>query len=469
MGSTWFGLNTARSALEANQLALDTAAHNAANASTPGYSRQRVNLVESPPFTMPSFNKSGLPGQIGTGVTVASITRARDAFLDYQTRGQIALGGYWQTTSDQLSKVESLFPEPSGSGLGDVLGKFWNAWQDLAADPTSSAARAVLVEQAGTLTARLNSDAGQVQTLIDGADFQVNQLVIQVNDLTTRIAALNGQIHGVMISGDHPNDLQDQRDLLLDQLNKIVPVTTVAEADGTVTVLAAGTDLVTNDRARAIGTAPDAAGHLVPVWSDASAVSLGKGQLGALLNVRDTTMTGYLGQIDMLAKGVADAVNAVHVTGTDSYGVAGLPFFTYTAGKEASTIAVNAAIVADPRTIAAASAANQPGDGSIAGAIADLRLGKIFAAGTQTAGDFYAGFIATIGSDTKQANEMSTNQNLVVAHLQTQQQSYSGVSLDEEATDMLRFQRAYQAAARVITTVDEMLDTLINRTGIVGR
>jgi flagellar hook-associated protein 1 FlgK len=469
MGSAWFGLNTGLRALVASQLALDTAAHNTANANTEGYSRQRVRLVASEPFSYPAFNRTGLPGQVGTGVTVATIERVRDAFLDLQIRSQIALQGQWETRRDELAKVESVFPEPGGSGLGDVLGRFWNAWQDLAADPTSTAARAALVEQAGTLTRRFARDASQLTTLTDGADYQVGQQVAQINDLASRIASLNSQIQRVSVSGDRPNDLADQRDLLLDQLNRILPVTVDPKADGTVTVLVGGTDLVEHDKARTITTTLDANGRQVPTWSSGGSVALGTGQLGALVSVRDTTLASYRTALDQLAKGVADAVNALHQAGVDATGAPGLQFFTYTPGAEASTIAVNAAIAADPRLLAAAAAPNQPGDGSIAGAIADLRAGKLFAAGTQTASDFYAGFVGLIGSDTRQASEMATNQALVVDHLRTRRESISGVSLDEEATDMIRFQHAYQAAARVINAVDEMLDTLINRTGLVGR
>src|SRR5512146_983116 len=162
MPGAWLGLNTALSSLRASQLALDTAAHNTANASTPGYSRQRVGLVESPPYTYPSFNRSGLPGQIGTGVSVATIERVRDAFLDLQVRSQFALQGQWQTRSDELAKVEAAFPEPNGSGIGTALNAFWNAWHDLASDPTSSAARSALVGQAGTLTQQFASAAGEI-------------------------------------------------------------------------------------------------------------------------------------------------------------------------------------------------------------------------------------------------------------------------------------------------------------------
>jgi flagellar hook-associated protein 1 FlgK len=188
-----------------------------------------------------------------------------------------------------------------------------------------------------------------------------------------------------------------------------------------------------------------------------------------MVNVRDTVLGGYRAKLDELAAGVADAVNALHLTGVDASGAAGIAFFTYTPGNAAATIAVNAAIVSDPAKVAAASAPNQPGDGSIAGAIAELRQSQIFGSGTQTANDFYAGFVAQLGGEARQGREMAINQSLVVEHLRQRRESISGVSLDEEATDMIRFQHAYEAAARVITAVDEMLDVLINRTGMVGR
>jgi flagellar hook-associated protein 1 len=469
MPSAWFGLNTAVSALSAAQTALDTAAHNTANASTPGYSRQRVNLVASAPFTYPSFNKSGTPGQIGTGVSIASISRARDGFLDTQIRGQSQLSGYWDTRRDEIAKVETVFPEPSDSGLGSVLSKFWSAWQDVAADPSSTAARAALTAQAGTLAQRVNSDAAQLKTLADGTNAQLTGGVNEVNDLARQLAGLNDQIQRVVVSGDNANDLSDQRDALLDRLTVLLPITVEAQADGTTTVLVGGTDLVNHGTARTITAATNGAGDIAPQWSDGTAVPLGQAQLGALAEVRDTTLAGYRTQLNALVKGVADAVNTIHQTGTDATGAAGQVFFTFTAGNEAATLAVNPALVADPRLVAAAAGANQPGDGTIAGQIADLRNALLFGGGTQTAADTYAGLVSGIGSDSRQGSEMATNQALVVDHLTTRRESISGVSLDEEATDMIKFQHAYQAAARVITAVDEMLDQLINRTGLVGR
>jgi flagellar hook-associated protein 1 FlgK len=579
MSSPFFGLDIGASALRAAQQQLDTAAHNVANASTPGYSRQVVSLVESPSYTIPAFDRSGLPGQIGTGVTVAAITRVRDTFLDGQVQAQTALQSEWSTRDQELSKVESIFPEPSSSSLGNSISKYFSAWQDVAADPSSMSARTALTEQASSLAMQINSDSTQLGMVSSGIDSEVSQQITSVNNIATQIASLNGQIQRVTISGNNPNDLLDQRTQLLTQLSAILPATVMTQNDGTISVEVGGTDLVSNVTTRQLVAGTNSAGHITPTWSDGSAVSLQSGQLKALLDVRDNDVASYQTQLDSLAKGIADSTNTLHEAGTDANGNPGQAIFTYHAGDPAMSLAVNQAVAANPQLIAASAAPNTPGDGSVAGLIADLQNAKSYSAGvagtdvvggtdlttnttarlmtvaadtavaqgytfsgtgttltltgtdgshqtltvadmaaggtqvlnfdqlgikltvstdtsakagadlvtdftapghntivaaslyspSQTTTDFYSQLVGQIGTASSQATEMSQNQQLVLDQLNTQVQQVSGVSLDEEATDMLRFQHAYQAAARVITTMDQMLDTLINSTGVVGR
>jgi flagellar hook-associated protein 1 FlgK len=579
MSSPFFGLDIGSSALRAAQQQLDTAAHNVANASTPGYSRQVVSLVESPSYTIPAFDRSGLPGQIGTGVTVAAITRVRDTFLDGQLQTQTALQSEWSTRDQELSKVESIFPEPSSSGLGNTISQYFSAWQDVASDPSSMSARTALTEQASSLAMQINSDSTQLSMISSGIDSEVSQQITSVNNIATQIASLNGQIQRVTISGNNPNDLLDQRTQLLTQLSAMLPSTVMTQKDGTITVEVGGTDLVSNVTARQLVASTNSAGHITPTWSDGSAVTLQSGQLKALLDVRDNDVASYQTQLDSLAKGIADSTNTLHEAGTDANGNPGQAIFTYHAGDPAMSLAVNQAVAANPQLIAASAAPNTPGDGSVAGLIADLQNAKSYSAGvagtdvvggtnlttnttarlmtvaadtavaqaytfsgtgttltltgadgshqtltvadmaaggtqvlnfdqlgikltvstdaspkagadlvtdfttpghntvvaaslyspSQTTTDFYSQLVGQIGTASSQATEMSQNQQLVLDQLNTQVQQVSGVSLDEEATDMLRFQHAYQAAARVITTMDQMLDTLINSTGVVGR
>ncbi len=579
MSSPFFGLDIGSSALRTAQQLLNTAAHNVANASTPGYTRQRVSVVAAPPYTYPSFNRSGLPGQIGSGVNVLAITRIRDNFLDLQVQAQTGLQGEWDTRQTELAKIEAILPEPSDSALGSTISKYWNAWQDVAADPTSTAARSALVEQASSLAMEISRDSTQLNMMASGVDDQVTSQIQQINSLAQEIASLNGQIQRVSVTGDHPNDLLDQRTQLLQQLSAIVPVSVVTKTDGSISVLVGGVDLVSNVNSRSVTSTTDANGHVQPAWSDGSALALPTGKLKALLQVRDVDIATYRGQLDALAKGIADSTNAVHERGVDASGNPGQAVFTYHAGNEAMTLAVNAALAADPRLVAAAASPNSPGDGSVAGQIADLRNARTYVAGTagtdivsgmdlttkgtarlmmvsagsasaqtwtftgsgnsltltgadgstqtitvgdlgagsttllnfdqlgisirmstgaaakagadtvtdltagghntlvtntlytpaQTTSDFYSGLVGRIGTASSQAQEMSGNQQLVVDQLNQRVEQTSGVSLDEEATDMIRFQHAYQAAARVITTMDEMLNTLINGTGLVGR
>ena len=579
MSSPFFGLDIGASALRAAQQLLDTAAHNVANANTPGYSRQRVSLVAAAPYTFPAFNRSGAPGQVGSGVSVAAITRVRDTFLDLQVQSQTALQGQWDTRQQELAKVEAILPEPSDSGLGSTISKFYNAWQDVASDPTSTAARSALTEQAASLAMELNRDSSQLKMVASAEDSQVTGQVQTINDLAKQIASLNGQIQRVTVTGDNANDLMDQRNQLLGQLSQIAPTNVITQADGTLSVLIGGTDLVSNINSRTISIQTDVNGHAQPVWADGSNLSLQGGSLKSLLTVRDTDIAGYQSQLNALAKGMADSVNAIHERGVDAMGNPGQAIFTYVAGNEAQTLGVNTAVAADPRLVAAAASAGTPGDGSVAGLIADLRNARSYAAGVpgtdvvsgmdlttnstarlttiaagtataqawtfsgsgssltltgadgttqtiniadmaagstatlnfdqlgiqlnvtapngakagadlvtdlttaghntmvttslftppQTTTDYYSGIVGGIGTASSQSIEMSTNQQLVVNQLQQRVQETSGVSLDEEATNMIEFQHAYQAAARVITTMDEMLNTLINSTGLVGR
>ncbi len=475
MTSTFAGLNIGLSALVANQAGMDVTAQNTANANTDGYSRQRVELVASTPYPVPAFNRSGQAGQMGTGVTVAAIQRVRDAFVDEQFRQENSVLGQWTARQNELSQVETIFPEPSSSGIGNALSQFWAAWQDLTASPTSTAAMATVVEQGQNLAAALNSASTQLTNVVSGIDYQVTQQVQQVDTLASQVASLNQQIQAVTVSGQNANDLEDQRDLALDQLSAIVPIAVQPQQDGTVTVAIGGVALVSGATAQAMTTTPNASGHPVPTWqaTGAPVASGDQGSLGALLSLRDTTVPAYQAQVDALASGVATAVNAAYEGSggstpffTDGTAATGMP-----ADVTAANIAVNSTLVGDPTQVSTLSgAATTAPFAQIAGAVADLQQAQLsFPGGAQqTATDFYASLVGQIGSDSQQASTMQSNQNLIVQHLTNQRQSESGVSLDEEATNMILFQRGYDAASRVITVMDQMLDQLINHTGVVG-
>jgi flagellar hook-associated protein 1 FlgK len=347
--------------------------------------------------------------------------------------------------------------------MGAEMSAFWSSWEDLAADPSSSAARTAVLTQAQSLAARFSRDAGQLTAQVSGVDGQVRGTLSSINDLATRIASLNTQIQGIVVSGDHPNDLMDQRDALVGQLNELVPTQAVAQKDGTVSLMIGGTALVDHDRTRTITAVDDASGHAVPTWSTGDAVDVQGGKLKAYVEARDVTLAGYQASMNTLAKQIADAVNTAHQAGVDQNGNPGLALYTYTAGNAAASLAVNSAIGTNSALVVVATTAAAPGDTSIAARIADLRTTSTFGTGSQTPADAYASLIGQIGSDSKQATVMTGNQNLVLQQLQNRRESTSGVSLDEEATDVIRFQQAYDASAKVISVINEMLDTLINK------
>lgn len=442
--STFLGLETALRGLLAEQRAIDTTGHNVANANTPGYTRESATLQETPPLRdYPS-------GNVGTGVDVVGYARARDEFLDVQLRAQTMVQGYQNARQDGLSEVELALNEPSDNGLSTLLGRFWSAWQDVANNPESTATRQALLQNAQSLAGGLQSLQQQLQRIDTQTQTNVGLTVSDLNSTVASVADIDQQIMRSVASGQPPsNDLLDRRDLLLDKLGGMVNLTTTDNADGSVTlqigsftVLASGAQ--TNvASAAALGT------------------NLTSGKLAGLVSL-DTTIAGsggYLSKLDGVATSLVSAVNTAQAAG---YTLAGTqttePFFT---GTGAANIAVNPNLVADPTLVAAAGSAGSPGDGSNALAIAGLR-------GSASIDGAYSSLVTGIGSDSQDAQRSAANAKVLVDALQNRRDAVIGVSVDEEMSNLVRFQRGYQAAARALTTVDEMLDTLISRTGRVG-
>jgi flagellar hook-associated protein 1 FlgK len=476
--STFATLNLANRALVAQQIGLDTTGHNIANANTDGFTRQAAEMEASTPFTLAGTSRPQQPGQLGTGVDVTNIKRFRDGFLDLQYRQEQQLLGQWTSSQDALSKIEQAFNEPSSEGLASALSQFWNNWSSLANNPESQSFRKSLVESAQTLTSQMNqlynTLAGQQRNL----DTDVQLRVTDINNLTQQIARLNDQIIRIVGAGDQPNDLRDQRDLLLDQLSKIVNITYAESDNGSVTVNIGGRTAVYGNQSFQLKTQEDpTTGFSQVYWADAfresqvpplplDQANITSGQLYGDIQARDVTLADTLDQLNSLGATLITQVNEVHSQGFGLNDATGLPFF---AGTGADDIAVSDAITGDLDNVAAASSQLSPGDGSNALAIHDLQRQLVMNNGSATIEDFYAGLVANLGVQSQQAQGMAKNEQLLSDHLAEQRQSVGGVSLDEETTNLIRYQHAYNAAARVVTAVDEMLDKLINGTGLVGR
>jgi flagellar hook-associated protein 1 FlgK len=450
--STFMGLETALRGILAQQRAIDTAGHNIANAATVGYTRQRANLSTTPAIEdVPA-------GLLGTGVEVAQYTRLRDSFIDIQLRAQTMIKGSAEARQDGLNQVELTLSEPSDTGLSSLLGKYWSAWQNVVNAPDNLATRQSLVQTAQSLANGFNSVSTQLSTIQTQTTQQQTATVAQVNAIGTQIAALTGSIKSAQLAGDQPNDLLDKRDVLIDQLSELgnVTVSTTAGLPGTLGALditIGGDTLVSDTTASTVG---------LPF------TSLTSGKLAGLQSVIDSIsdpVTGYLTKLDQLAAGLATATNTQHAAGIDLNGNPGGAFFTVTAGAESATIAVDPTLLASPALVAA-STSGQPGDASNALAIAALQRSPLVTGATIDSA--YSQFVTQIGADSQQAQQTLANATSLVDSLTNRRMSVSGVSLDEEMADLLRFQRGFQASARALNAMDDAIDQLINRTGRVG-
>ncbi|MBM3677562.1 MAG: flagellar hook-associated protein FlgK [Actinobacteria bacterium] len=445
--STFFGLQTALSGILAQQRALDVTTHNIANANTVGYSRQEAVLVASPAFTMPGVSTGVQPAQIGTGVDVDQYKRVRDQFIDVQLRAQTMRQGYYEAASDGLEQVELALAEPSDTGLNALLHTFWNAWQDVSNNPESPSTRQALVQAGANLADAFHSLDSQLQTIAAQTGQNVTSTLAEANQLGGEIYGLNVQIANAIATGATPNDLLDQRDLLVDRLAQLGNVSVTKGPLEVLDVTFGGAALVTGTTSSATLTEPDL-------------TSLTSGRLAGLVNLRDTVLPGYRTSLDAIASSLVTQTNALHATGYDLSGSTGINFFA-AGGTTAATIAVDSTVFGDPTRVAAASATGQPGDAGIALQIAALR-------GSAGVDGAYTQLVTRIGSDARDANRALANATLLANSLANRRESVSGVSLDEEMSNMIRFQRGFQASARALNAMDELIDVIVNRMGRVG-
>lgn len=446
-------LSLARRALMSQQLGMNVTSHNIANAATPGYTRQRADLAATLPFR----NAQGL--FIGTGVEVDGINRLRDRFLDNSYRQSSGSLGSASLRYGVLNQIEVDFQEPGDNGLQAAMDKFFNAFQELSAHPEESGPRNNVLTQATTLVQRFNRLNTTLTTQRNNLIEAAASKVASINALTEKIAALNQQIGVSRGGGNEPNDLLDQRDLAIDQLSKLANITASLDSTGTMLVSIGGTLVASNGSS--VPLKSSLVGTTLKITSGTGQdVQVTGGEVGALLEMHNTTIPGYTAQLDSLASSIITRVNALHSAG---YGLGtppptGMDFFT---GSSASTIAVNSQISSNTDNIAASST-GAPGDNRNALALYGIMNERLMDGGTKTVTQFYSRFVSSIGSDITSAGNSVKGVELVLGQLESQRDSVSGVSLDEEMTNLIKFQRSYEAAARIINTADEMLQTVLN-------
>lgn len=623
MASTFSGIEMGKRSLQAHTTALTTVGHNLSNASTEGYSRQRVNLSATDPLYRPELNRAERPGQLGQGVGVDSIERIKDDLLQNRILAQGDNSGYWNTRDNYIMMVEQIYNEPTEVSVRSLMDKFWEGWQELSIHSEDDASRQAVLQRGQGLIDGINSRYDRlkgVRTMIND-DLKIS--VGQVNGILNDISELNIQIEKSEALGDNPNDLLDKRDTLVENLSDYMNITVDNRDPDEFLIHTSGMHLIQGKQVHYLDTVPNPEneGYLDIVWeSNGNYADIRNGKLSSLLELRDSDLRGEIQKLDTMTINFTDMVNEVHSnawgkngeTGVDLFqeyqfinnvngnydkngdgefdssyvfrmtgnnvlepkqqtGLAGTMTLSGPSGNidveyfpadtvedivkkinnsstevvarlnrdnklivKASTAAaienpdfvirhvedsgqflvgyagilensgadgaytwdqpdavnslttaeyavaplshpsgwveINSEVKKDPSMLAAGFGTNgrvaESGDGSAALAIAQLRNQPVMVGKLTSFDDYFADTVAEIGLKGEIAGRSNEAQELVMKDLKDLQSSVSGVNLDEEMSDMIKFQHGYAAAARFVSTIDEMLDTIINRMGV---
>ncbi|MGH9685669.1 MAG: flagellar hook-associated protein FlgK [Candidatus Acidiferrales bacterium] len=440
-----------------DQGAMNVVSNNIANVNTPGYTREVANLVETPPA-----NYGGL--EFGTGVDLQSVQSVRDNVLQLRLNQETHNQGKFDTLSTGLNQIQTLFNEPAGSGLQSLISQFFNSFQQLSADPTNSGLRQNAISAAQGMAAGFNQTASALVTQQQDADQSVVQTTQQINQLTSQIAQLNGQISATSGGGQNANTFVDQRGQLINQLSQLVDVQSITADNGSLTLTTTGgAALVVGNQSFNLQTETNSSTGLHDVYAQGADItsSIQSGDLAGDIQVRDQEIPSVVSNLDTLANGIATSVNTQNAAGYDLNGNSGGNIFVPPTSVAGSALNLAVAIT-DPNTIAASSDGT-PGDNGNATALANLQNQNIVSG--QTPIDFYSGVVFQVGSDASNASSQLSGEQLLVKQLQDQVNAVSGVSLDEEAANLVQYQNAYNASARVASIVASLFQTAINMTG----
>ncbi len=518
--STFQGIEMAKKALFAQQGGLHTTGHNISNANTEGYTRQRVDFKATTPFPVPSRVMPNLPGQLGTGVEIGTVQRIRDMFLDAQYRSENSRLGYWDSQSEAISRLENLLNEPSDTGISIALDRFWVSLQELSANPDNSGAREVVAERGLALTETFNYISKSMKTIQSDLKSQIDASVNDINSLIRRINGINEQIQKIEPHGLLANDLYDDRDLLIDELSQLVNIkvhyrssseSALEIADGLASIEIVdesgqriGPDGIFLIDLTDVNDSPASSGVVKEL-----SVEPGDGQSGLVTEIRVDgydpsdygeldlfssvgklagliNAHGYVDEngdnagifprnmenLDKMVQEFATVFNAQHVAGLDINQNEGLEFFVASDNSgtlTAENITVNKEILEDTNLIAAGEEGGGSRNGENALKLAELFDEPIANLDNTSVRKYFASMIGKLGVEGQEANRMKGNTETLQSQIDNQRKSVSAVSLDEEISNLIKFQHAYNAAARNMTAIDEMLDRIINNMGLVGR
>jgi len=451
-------LDIAKTALSAHRAAINIVGHNVANAQTPGYVRQRPVLQAIPGAADGSLEGSG----IGGGVEIANVQQLRNEFLGMQLDQQTALLGEEESLLEALQRVEGLLTDLGGGGVAGALADFYDAWDDLATMPTSLAARTEVLQRGEVLCDAITKRQENLNSVRGKLDLQLSDKVEQINRLSAEVAQINEKI-GAVASVAVKNDLMSQREQAVRELARLCGAEGIKQDRDIMDVVVGGQRLVQQSTVMSLEIALDPAhpGFHTVVFADNGEEIPRYGELAGMLEARDEYIVSYQSRMDELAKAIADEVNTIHQAGYDLDGNTALDFFSYNPAAPASTLQLSADVLDNPKAIAAAATTSAEGDGDNAIAIGDLRYSKVLMGATYTIEEYNADLVSDIGGDVRAVQARFDSRDQLVNNIQLSYEAVSGVSLDEEAIELIRYQQAYSAAARMVTLSLQMLDEIM--------
>lgn len=451
MSSLFGTMSIALSGLLADQAALDITSNNVANANTPGFSRQRPIFLEGDPVVQGSLT-------FGTGVVLGSVQSLRDPILELRLNDETQERSQLDATVSAMQQVEVMFGGSSGD-IGSQLNGFFKSLQQLSTTPADPSTRQGVLTAAGNLAGAFRTTVNNLQNQRSNLDLSVVQTVDQINVLGEQIARLNQQISGMENLHEDAGTFIDQRTQLIRQLSELIDVSVVKSNNSLTITTTKGVPLVASEKNFALSTQATSSGvqHVFVLNSDITA-KITAGKLGGVLEVRDQKIPSLAGDLDSLAYGLANAINTAHGMGTDLAGQPGGDLFIPPPAGVTGAASSLALAITDPSQLAASSDGSPGSNGNVTQL---LQVQNQAVAAGQTPTAFYAGIVFHLGSDVSNGAAARDASDLILRQLEDQRSALSGVSMDEEAANLIQYERAYEAAARVITTVNEMTSTVI--------
>jgi flagellar hook-associated protein 1 FlgK len=455
VGTLTSALNIAVGAMQTDQAALSTTSNNIANANTPGYSRQTVDLAEVAPV-----DYGGL--LIGDGVQVQQVVSQRSSLLQTQLDQETQQQSKYGALLGSLQQVQTLFNETSGTGLQSSITGFFNSVQQLSNSPSSTSLRAGVLTAAQNMAQAFSSTASSLISLQRNADLSVSQAVGQINSLTTQIAQLNAEASQATATGQNPGTFIDQRDQLINQLSGLVDVSEIPAGNNSLTLTTTGgANLVVGNQGFALTTQPDASTGFQHIYSQGSDItaSITGGSLGGDLQARDQAIPGVLSSLDALAGNLENSLNAVNQAGKDLNGNPGGNLFVPPPANNVGAAEQMSVAISDPAKIAA-SLDGSSGDN--ANLTAMLAVQNQAVVNGQTPLDAYSTLVFNVGNQTSSAQSEQQSSQALTQQIQNQIGSVSGVSINEEAANLILYQQAYEAAAQVASVINSLTSTAMN-------